>query len=113
MSTFANFFSSRKFVASLNANATFIGLIPKKINVDNKRDFRPINLVGCIYKLLSKVSARRLRSTIRSLILENQNAFMGGRHSLEAMHTSNELINSGVRSGPEVVSWISTRLIIM
>jgi len=55
MRMFAKFFSSGRFVASLNA--TFIGLIPKKPNAKNIRDFRPISLVGCIYKLLSKVLA--------------------------------------------------------
>jgi len=53
---FAEFFSSGKFVASLNT--TFIGLIPKKVGATNIKDFRPISLVGCIYKLLSKVLAR-------------------------------------------------------
>jgi len=70
MRMFFEFFSSGKFVANLNA--TFIGLIPKKANAENIRDFRPISLVGCIYKLLSKVLARRLRSIIRNLISENQ-----------------------------------------
>jgi len=65
-------------VSSLNA--TFIGLIPKKANAENIRDFRLISVVGCIYKLLSKVFARRLRSIIGNLILQNQNAFVGGRH---------------------------------
>ena len=52
---FAEFFSLGRFVASLNA--MFIGLILKKANAENIRDFRPIRLVGCIYKLLSKVLA--------------------------------------------------------
>ena len=52
-------------------NATFIGLIPKKANAENMRDFLSISLVGYIYKLLSKVLARRLRSIIGNLILEN------------------------------------------
>ena len=55
MKMVTEFFSSGKFVASINA--TFIGLIPKKANAENIRDFRPINLVGCIYKLLSKALA--------------------------------------------------------
>jgi len=46
MGMFYEFFSSGKFVRSLNA--TFIGLIPKKVNAENIRDFRPISLVGCI-----------------------------------------------------------------
>ena len=36
-------------------NASFLTLIPKKSNAVNILDFRPINLVGSVYKLLSKV----------------------------------------------------------
>ena len=42
-------------------NDTFIGLIPKRANAENIRDFRPISLVGCMHKLLSKVLAYRLK----------------------------------------------------
>ena len=66
---FSEFYTNGKFVASLNA--TFIGLIPKKADVQNMKDYPPISLIGCIYKLLSKVLARRLRSVIRGLISEN------------------------------------------
>ena len=46
---FSEFYHTGKFVASLNA--TFIGLIHKKTNAEDIRDYRPISLVGCIYKL--------------------------------------------------------------
>ena len=89
-------------MASLNA--TFIGLIPKKANAEIFRNFRPISMVGCIYKLLSKVLARRLRSIIGNLISENQNAFVGGRQIIDAVLIANELIDSRVKSGkPGVV----------
>ena len=52
---FSEFFSSGKFVTSLNAS--FIGLILKKVNAENIIDFLPITLVGCISELLSKVLA--------------------------------------------------------
>ena len=60
-------------------NASFLSLIPKKSNVVNIKDFRPISLVGNVYKLLSKVLANRLRVVLDSLILETQNSFVGGR----------------------------------
>jgi len=97
MKMVTEFLSSGKFVASINA--TFIGLIPKKANAENIRDFRPINLVGCIYKLLSKVLARRLRSIIGNLISENQNAFVEGRQIIDVVLIANELIDSRVKSG--------------
>jgi len=54
MSMFAEFFSSGKFVANLNS--TFIALIPKKAGAVDIKDFRPISLVGCLYKLLCRRS---------------------------------------------------------
>ena len=77
MKMFAEFSATGKFVASLNS--TFIALIPKNEGAIDIKDFRPIGLVGSIYKLLSKVLARRLKGVIGSLISENQNAFVGGR----------------------------------
>jgi hypothetical protein len=38
-------------------NATFLTLIPKKSNANEVRDFRPIALVGSIYKIVAKVLA--------------------------------------------------------
>lgn len=38
-----------------SANATFIALIPKKGGAVDIRDFRPISLVGSVYKIIAKV----------------------------------------------------------
>uniref|UniRef100_A0A2N9FGG2 Reverse transcriptase domain-containing protein n=1 Tax=Fagus sylvatica TaxID=28930 RepID=A0A2N9FGG2_FAGSY len=56
-------------------NATFIALIPKKPTTVNIKDFRPISLIGSIYKLLAKVLANRLRGVLDGLVSESQNAF--------------------------------------
>ena len=66
---FSEFHMNGKFMASLNA--TFIGLIPKKVGAQNIKDYCPISLIGCIYKLPTKVLACRLRGIIGSLISEN------------------------------------------
>ena len=59
MELLGNFHSQAVFEKSLNA--TFLSLIPKKVDAFNVRDIRPISLVGGIYKILSKVLANRLK----------------------------------------------------
>ena len=52
---FKEFYEHNRFVKSLNA--TFLVLIPKKSNIEDFKDLRPISLVGGLYKILTKVLA--------------------------------------------------------
>ena len=54
---FREFFEHNKFIKSLNA--TFLVLVPKGRTVEDLKDLRPINLVGSLYKILSKVLANK------------------------------------------------------
>lgn len=65
------------------ANSSFIALIPKKKNSAKVLDFRPISLVRCIYKVISKVLANRLKKIICSMLSETHSAFISGRQILE------------------------------
>ncbi|RVW34516.1 hypothetical protein CK203_115335 [Vitis vinifera] len=47
--------------SSRGINASFLVLIPKKGGTEDLKDFRPISLVGSLYKLLAKVLANRLK----------------------------------------------------
>ena len=59
MKAFQNFYEQEVFERSLNA--TFITLIPKKKVAKELRDFRPISLIGSIYKLFAKVLIERIK----------------------------------------------------
>ena len=62
MKFFWEFYEHGNFVKSLNA--TFLILIPKKVGAKDLRDFRPISLMGGLYKWLTKVLANRLRKVV-------------------------------------------------
>ena len=96
LAVFDEFFHHCKFEKSLNA--TFIALIPKKNLASDIRDFRPISLVGSVYKILAKVLANRLRVVLDQLISENQNSFVGGRQILDSVLITNECVDNREKS---------------
>ena len=62
MVVFRDLFMTSKFVKSLNS--TFLVMVPKKEGVDDFKDFRPISLVGSLYKLIAKVLANILKKVM-------------------------------------------------
>ena len=95
MTFFYHFHRSSEFEWSLNAS--FLSLIPKKNNALNIKDFKPINLVGSVYKLLSKVLANRLRWVLDKLTSESQNSFVGGRQILDSVFIANGCLYSRLK----------------
>lgn len=74
--------------------SSFVILIPKKANAVSLDDFRPIFLVGCLYKTLSKLLAARLKLVLGSIISNSQCAFVPVRQLLEVVMVANEVIDS-------------------
>jgi hypothetical protein len=84
-------------------NTTFIALIPKVESPQRLNDFRPISLVGSMYKILAKVLANRLHSIIGSVISDSQSAFVKGRQILDGILVANEVVDDARRSDKELL----------
>ena len=69
MNVFHVFHAHAMFEKSLNA--TFLALIPKKFDVVDVQDFRPISLLGEMYKIIVKVLANRMRMVVHGLNSES------------------------------------------
>jgi hypothetical protein len=75
-------------------NATFITLIPKEGQAHHPKQFRPIALCNVIYKLLTKVIARRLKPILPSIISPEQSGYVEGRQILDSVILAHEVIHS-------------------
>jgi hypothetical protein len=101
MPVFMEFHSQRKLEKSFNV--TFVSLIPKKAGDVDVRDFRPISLVGGVYKIIFRVLANRFKSVLGKIISNSHNAFIGGRQILGSMLIANECLDNRIRLGKSEV----------
>nr|GEX93672.1 RNA-directed DNA polymerase, eukaryota, reverse transcriptase zinc-binding domain protein [Tanacetum cinerariifolium] len=76
-------------VFSKVGNSSFITLIPKTPNVNKVKDFRPITLIGSLYKIISKILANHLVDVLGDIV--NQVVVDAGMFLGIAMGTSWQL----------------------
>ncbi|XP_057246835.1 secreted RxLR effector protein 78-like [Beta vulgaris subsp. vulgaris] len=77
----------------------YIALIPKTSNPTSFKDYRPISMVGCIYKIVAKLMAKRLQSVISNLISPLQSSYVQGRQILDGALVASEVIESCKKRG--------------
>ncbi|KAL4322009.1 hypothetical protein AHAS_Ahas14G0167600 [Arachis hypogaea] len=71
------FFETARLPA--DSNITWVALAPKFVGAKEIKDLKPISMVGCVYKVISKLLTRRMRSVMLGLVGESQSAFVKGR----------------------------------
>ncbi|GKA38027.1 RNA-directed DNA polymerase, eukaryota, partial [Tanacetum coccineum] len=74
-------------------NSTFIALIPKVMDAKLVSDFRPISLIGSVYKVITKILANRLSLVISDLVSNTQTAFVKNRHILDGPFILSEALS--------------------
>nr|GFB41512.1 RNA-directed DNA polymerase, eukaryota [Tanacetum cinerariifolium] len=74
-------------------NSSFVALIPKITDAIFVSDFRPISLIGSVYKVVTKVLANRLALVILDLISDTQSTFVANRQILDGPFILNELLH--------------------
>ncbi|KAL4573633.1 hypothetical protein LXL04_020447 [Taraxacum kok-saghyz] len=67
---------------TVGCNPSFIALIPKVPDAKFVKDFRPISLIDCQYKIIAKILANRLKMVIGDLVSTTQSAFVAGRQTV-------------------------------
>ncbi|XP_058756614.1 uncharacterized protein LOC131629831 [Vicia villosa] len=77
--------------------SSFITLIPKVPNPQFLSEYRPICLVGSLYKILSKLLAMRLKSVIGNLFFIKQSTFIKCRNILDGILTVNKILDLAKR----------------
>nr|GEV04165.1 RNA-directed DNA polymerase, eukaryota [Tanacetum cinerariifolium] len=76
----------------VGCNSSFIALIPKTLNPKSVGEYRPISLIGSIYKVVMKILANRLSTVIPDIISNVQIAFLPNRKILDGPFIINELL---------------------
>lgn len=77
--------------------SSFIALIPKVDNPQGLDIFRPICLIGCLYKVISNILASRFRRLVGKIISSNQRTFIMGRQIMDGVLVTNEIIDYATR----------------
>ena len=75
-------------------NVAFIALIAKTECPEGFHDYRPISMVGSIYKIIAKILTLRLKQVMNDIIGPYQSAFIEGRQILDGALIAGELIET-------------------
>nr|GEV03585.1 RNA-directed DNA polymerase, eukaryota [Tanacetum cinerariifolium] len=83
----------RSAVWACGCNSSFIALIPKVRDPKFVNDYRPISLIGSLYKVITKILGIKIVLGLVNLISEVQSAFLSKRQILDGPFVINEVLS--------------------
>ncbi len=95
----------------IGATSTFINkgiitLIPKAGDRAKLNNWRPITLLGSLYKILAKTLASKFRSELNEIIRPNQTAFVEGQSILDNVFMAQEGLGWAEESNQDLVLFL-------
>lgn len=82
----------------LTITETLLTLIPKTHNPQELHELRLICIIGCLYRIISKMLVARIKKVIRSLISSCQLTFIHKRQILDGVLAINEVVDFAKRN---------------
>lgn len=76
---------------------SFLILIPKMKNPQSLNEFRPIFLVGFLFKIMAKILTSIHKRVLGKVVSKNQSAFAPGRHIFDGVLVVNEAMDLAKR----------------
>lgn len=84
-------------VLSKSVTSSFLALIPKSNNPLSLDDYKPICLIWCIHKIISKALAARIKKVIGKVISNFQSTFVLRRQLLDEVLVVNEMVGYTIK----------------
>jgi hypothetical protein len=75
-------------------NFAMLTLIPKIENATDMKNFRPIILLNCSFKIFSRLVTSRMERICQGIIAKEQSAFITDRYILKSVVVAHELVHS-------------------
>jgi retron-type reverse transcriptase len=81
----------------------YITLIPKVPSPKNINEYRPITLLNCVLKLLTKLLADRLQKVVLKIVHKNQYGFLKGRSIQDCLGWAFEFLHQCETSKQKII----------